>query len=546
MATSPEILSKLNIGSGLNNSDIINSIVAAETAPMQEAIDRDKVKFENQISSYAVLKNDLSTFRTAVNTLAGSNPSSHVGSSSTATVATFTTTGTTDNEDIESSLVVSTLAKAHSLVGSAQSSTGAVVGAGALTIDFGTWSTTSSANDTFTANSAKSAITVTTTSTTTLSQLRDAINNATDDANATIVYDGSNYKLVIKAESGSSSALRITPSDASSSALTNEYSYTTSTKNLTQSVVGVDAAFTIDGISMTRTNNTITDLYKGYTLNLLTTSSDAITISGTQNLSTIEGLTQDYVDAYNTLYTNIQALSSTGFSTSESSAALAGDSLVNRIKRELRGYSNTNVTGYEDGPYSLALLGVMTNRDGTLFFRKTTFKKTFETQANVVNAIFKDSLSTDNSSVEVSKLGTNTVPGSYALSKSGGNYVLNGDSTLAASGTSYTSSTGNTNGMVLTISDSNVTSANVYYGECLLSKVDASLAQLLKFNGDIATRVANLRLNYTDVTDRQIALEERIDKITERYSRQYANMEAAVAGLKDTGDYLNEMLKGKD
>ena len=40
--------------------------------------------------------------------------------------------------------------------------------------------------------------------------------------------------------------------------------------------------------------------------------------------------------------------------------------------------------------------------------------------------------------------------------------------------------------MTLTISDTNVTSANIYYGESLLSKIDDSLAQLLTFNGDIA------------------------------------------------------------
>ena len=48
---------------------------------------------------------------------------------------------------------------------------------------------------------------------------------------------------------------------------------------------------------------------------------------------------------------------------------------------------------------------------------------------------------------------------------------------------------GNTKGMTLTISDTNVTSANIYYGESLLSKIDDSLTQLLTFNGDIETRI---------------------------------------------------------
>ena len=57
----------------------------------------------------------------------------------------------------------------------------------------------------------------------------------------------------MKGKSGASNELRVTPGGGSSSDLTNNFSYTTSTKNLTQTSDGVDAAFTVDGISMTRT-----------------------------------------------------------------------------------------------------------------------------------------------------------------------------------------------------------------------------------------------------------------------------------------------------
>ena len=67
--------------------------------------------------------------------------------------------------------------------------------------------------------------------------------------------------------------LRVTPGGGSSSDLINNFSYTTSTKNLTQTVDGTDAAFTVDGITMTRPSNSISDLFKGYTLDLLSTNS---------------------------------------------------------------------------------------------------------------------------------------------------------------------------------------------------------------------------------------------------------------------------------
>ena len=364
MAATPEILSKLNIGSGMNNSEIIAALVNAEKAPALDRIERNEEQAQNKISAYSILKSEIKGFRESVRTIKDSNAASHVGSSSNTTVATFTTSGTTGSDEIDSSLVVNTLASTHTLATGAYSSNGSLVGAGSLVIDFGTWSTTSSANDTFTANS-NSSITINTTSSTTLTQLRDAINNATDNAEATILYNGTGYVLVMKGKSGASNELRITPGGGSSSDLTNNFSYTTSTKNLTQTADGVDAAFTVDGISMTRTSNTIADLFIGYELNLLTTNSSAIKISSSQNLSTIENLLKDFIDSYNVIYAGISAMSMQS-NTGEEAGPLSGDSLARRIQRELRNYTSQSIKGYEDGPYTLSLLGVQTNRDGTL------------------------------------------------------------------------------------------------------------------------------------------------------------------------------------
>ena len=550
--STPEILSKLGIGSGLNNSEIISAIVDAETIAEKERITRDEADYSNKISAFGLVKSELKTFQLATQSLQDLAPSTHLGSSSSTSTATFTNTGATDNDDINSSLIVTQLASAHSLVSGAVSSTGSLVGAGELTIDFGTYSTSSSTNDTFSANSSKTSFTITTTSSTTLAQLRDSINNTvsdsdsdgTNDLTASIMYNGSDYVLVLKANQGAANAIRVTASDASSSTLSNAFEYNTSDKTLTQSVSAADASFTIDGISMTRSNNTITDLYEGYTLQLLATNSSAITISALENTTTLEGYMQDFVDSYNTLYSTIRGLTqaNTGIDTS---GVLVSDSTATRIIRELRAFSTTSITGYKGGPYSMSLLGISTQRDGLLSFNRNTFKNTIDRNSNIINAFFTDGLSTDNSAVKISRLTTDTKHGTYALSKSGSDYILDGV-TLSNSGSNYTSASGNTKGMTLTISDTNVTSANIYYGESLLSKIDDSLAQLLTFNGDIETRIDSLRENLRDIPDRQQKLEDRVAKLTQRYAMQYSNMEGAVAGLKDTGDMISQMLEKDD
>ncbi len=541
MASTPtDILSKLNVGSGMNTADIVTSLVDSERLPQLERIEKYENQTENRISAYGVLKNDIKDFRDTIRTIKNTNAASHIGSSSNTTIATFTTTGSTGTENIDSSLVVSSLASTHTLVTGEYSSSGSTVGAGSLVIDFGTWSTTSSTNDTFTANS-ESSVTINTSATTTLTQLRDSINNATDNADATIMYNGTGYVLVIKGKSGASNEVRVTPDPSSSSDLVNNYSYTTSRKNLTQTADGSDASFTIDGISMTRSSNTITNLFKGYTLELEATSSSAINISSSQNLSSIENLLNTFTENYNAIYLNIHEMTTTAMSSDESAGPLSGDSLARSIQRELRSFTSKSIVGYENGPYSLSLLGIQTNRDGTLSLNPNTLKKSFEVNPIIVDAIFKNQFISDNADVSVSRLGVDTKPGTYAITEDSGDYNIDGVK-MTASGNSYTSTSGDSNGMVMNIA-SGVTSANVYYGKSLMSSMDDSLTNFLAFNGDIATRINNLGERLDDIADEKANLEERMNALTDRYTFQFAAMEQAIAGLQETGNYLDQMLK---
>ena len=541
MASTPDILTKLNVGSGMNNSEIITSLVDAERVPALERIEKNENSTKNKISAYGVLKSDISVFRDIIRDIKSSNAASHVGSSSNTTIAKFSTTGTTGSDNIDSSLVVSSLATTHTLATGAYNNSGSIVGEGSLTIDFGTWSTTSSANDTFTANS-NSAITVTTSASTTLTQLRDSINNATDNAEASILYNGTGYVLVIKGESGASNEVRVTPSGGSSTTLTNNFSYTASTKNLTQTVDGTDASFTVDGIAMTRSTNTISDLYNGYTLELEATSSSAINISSTQNLDNITALLSNFIDAYNAIYSNITEMTGAAFSEDESTGPLAGDSLARSIQRELRSYSTKSISGYEGGPYSMSLLGVQTNRDGSLGLNTNVLKNSFAVAPKIVDAIFKNQLISDNAEVEVTSIGTDTKPGSYAITKTGSDYFIDGVQ-MTANGTLYTSGSGDSNGMVMNIASSDVSSANIYYGKSLMTKIDTSLSNFLAFNGDINNRISNLTDKLSDFKDQKTTLDERMAMLTDRYALQFSSMEQSIAGLKETGNYLDQMLQ---
>ena len=179
-----------------------------------------------------------------------------------------------------------------------------------MQITFGTWSAdpTQGGGQSFTANSL-SAINVSTSSSSTLVDLRDAINNAVTDSDndgnkdalASIIYDGSNYMLMLKSQSGASNEMRVTDNQE-------DYAYdTTDGAKLTQRVPGVNAAFTVDGISMTRTTNSVDDLFDGFTLDLKT-SGTAVRISSEVDLTSVKSLIDNYVLTYNDVMKNLTAM----------------------------------------------------------------------------------------------------------------------------------------------------------------------------------------------------------------------------------------------
>ena len=62
----------------------------------------------------------------------------------------------------------------------------------------------------------------------------------------------------------------------------------------------------------------------------------------------------------------------------------------------------------------------------------------------------------------------------------------------------------------------------------------------------IDTQVESGRSRIKDLAEKRLRLEDRIEKLTQRYQKQYANMESAVAGLNETGNMLTALLGNND
>ena len=550
-----DILSKIGVGSGLDTTALIQALVDADSAPQKESLDRDEEDTEAKISALGMLKSNLQSFNNILENIKSSDSTGFKGFSSSTTKATLTADGSEAGATIDSSLTITNLASSHTLTGPSYSAFTNTVGSGSLTINFGTWSAdpTSGGGQTHTANSLDS-ITVNTTSTTTLTQLRDLINNAASDSDndgkqdvlASVIYDGTNYMLMLKSESGASNEMKVTATSNLANTVNNvSYNYNATTSNMNQRVAGTNSAFSVDGISMTRESNSISDLFDGFTLDLFATSSDTITLRSSVDLDNITDLLSSYVSTYNDILGSLDELSTNPNNLDNDdipeAGALNGNSLIMSIKTQLRSLSSMAIKGYEGGPYYLANMGIKTLRDGSLSLDRDALKKQFNFDPDSIHAFFRNQLKTDNSNISVTNYSfLNTKPGSYAFSTDGSTHTIGGVS-ATKNGTQYSVSSGDPNGLVVNVA-SGVTSGNIYYGKSFLQLTTDTIETYIKFNSSIDTQVQSNKDRLRELADKRIRLEERIEKLTQRYAIQYSNMEAAVAGLNETGNMLNAML----
>ena len=551
--TKTEILSNLGIGSGINTTELIKALVDADTAPQKENLDNLEEKTKDKISTFGILKSNLLDFKNILKDIESQQEYGFIGNSSDTTVATLTASGSKAGSDINSSLTVTTLASRHTLTGPSLASPSSTVGQRNITINFGTWSAdpTAGGGQSFTSN-GQSQISVSATASTTLTDLRDAINNAATDSDndgtkdvlASIIYDGSNYMLMLKSESGASNEMKVTDSHS-----TPAYAYdTTDGAQLTQRVAGVNSAFTVDGISMSRTSNSVDDLFDGFTLDLKKTTSSAVRISSSVDLDGVSDLLTGYVDTYNQVMLNLTAMGANDPVDPENDGVLIGDSTLREIRSELREMSSTAIKGYEGGPYYLSYLGVSTNRDGTLAFDKGKMETQFKSKPETVRAFFTNNYATSNSNISITAFDfKNTKPGSYAFATDGSSTHTIGGVSATKSGDNYSVTSGDPQGLQITVANgSGVTSGTIYYGKSFINQVVDKLDNYLSFNSILDQRVENLNDTLSTVAEKRSALEVRIESITQRYARQYSAMESTIASFQETGNMLTAMLEKKD
>ena len=549
MAT--DYLSALNAGSGLNVPQIVDALVDAERVPKQNKIDEEKEAATVQISALGTLKNELSVFQT--NTAALDGQIGLALSSSTSNV-TLSRTDSSIASEFSHTINVSSIANGQVLNfnngGSGFSSITADIGMDSLTIDLGAWAT----GPAFTSNGTSSTFSLTA-GATSLTDVRDAINNATIGVTASIieVSEGS-YSLMVKSPEGVENAMRVTTSLSGSEVDVMKYDPENNdgdAKDSATEVVGAsDATFTIDGIAITRSTNTITDLFSGITMDLDDVSASDLgtdqTISSRYSETDALGILETVVSEINFLLSFLQEQSKPG-TNGEDGGPLNGDHFIRHTESKIKNLTSTAIVGYDEEEVYLSNFGVVTNLDGTLSIDEQRFREYFEANPEHFAAVTTSMVRTGDAGVSGSAPTDLFTAGVYEFSLGGSGPELtdsNGMTVSMSAGTNrygYAEDTIGATGLLLDTNKATV-DTRVYMGRSIMQNLSKYIDDVLMLNGDIDTKIYKLEDDLDTLVDEQESLDAQIANQRTLYVEKFTAMETAVASFRKTGEFLDNLI----
>jgi flagellar hook-associated protein 2 len=246
----------------------------------------------------------------------------------------------------------------------------------------------------------------------TLTGVCNAINDANAGVTATIINDGTSspYRLLITAnDAGTANSFTITDNLSGGQAL-----------NLQQKQAASDAQFVLNGVSITKSSNTISDVIPGVTFTLKATTTGAVNLTLDKDIDSIVSALNDFISAYNSVNSYINSQFAYD-STTKKSGLLSGDSTLRNIQSNLQNqiiqsvsnrFTNYNVAGQ---------VGLEFNRDGSLNLDTDKLRSALSSNFAGVAALFlgngtpSDSATTTDRRVTYNSKTSATQAGTYSV-----------------------------------------------------------------------------------------------------------------------------------
>lgn len=366
------------IGSGLDIESLVTQLVAAERTPVESRLTNQEAVLTAELSAFGAYKGALAAFQSSLSSLNNLNTfgqrSASAGDDSIVSISAGANAATANYD-----LMVTQLAKSHSLASGGYGSPSDVVGTGTITIRFGSTDYVSpdpgpESYNSFSVNPDHGVATITIdSSNNTLEGIRDAINNANAGVSAAIVNDGSGYRLLLNSGlTGEENSLEVTVDDTGDAndldnAGLSALAFNADATNLSQTVAAQDAVFSINGLSINSSENSVNNVIDGVSLTLKDlTGSTPVSLSVEEDHASVKESITDFISAYNNFVETVNNLTSYDADTGIA-GTLQGDFSARSISSQLRQVLTNAVEGFGETSFSsISELGITTQSDGTL------------------------------------------------------------------------------------------------------------------------------------------------------------------------------------
>lgn len=396
------VLSSLGIGN-FNVQAIAETLAKADVAGQRAGFEQKQAKLESRLGGLNTLQQAFLGLQVGLKELAKASTFNQVSVTSSDDSAIKTSkvgTPITGIYDVE----VLAKAQAHSLASPSAPSQYSSLGTGTFNITVG-GVTKSIAVDS---------------SNNTLLGLKGAISASGLAVNASIVNDGTGYRLMLASQQtgiGNAISIDVVDNDGNNTdaAGLSQFAFGNGTSNMIQTIAAQDASFKVNGLAMTSSSNQVNNVIEGVQLTLNKAEVGAVkTITiGTDNSNLSEKI-QSFVDDFNAMDSILDNLGSyTKDPNDPTKGALAGDASLRGARSELRKLLEFRLT---DGSFqSLADVGIRSNRDGTISLDSAKLSEAIAADGQAVGRLFAAVGAPSDAQVKFVGSSDRTVEGSFAL-----------------------------------------------------------------------------------------------------------------------------------
>jgi flagellar hook-associated protein 2 len=347
------------LSTGIDYNDLISKLMEVKRQPIK-ILENKVTSYTDKMSSYSELSSKLSSLRSAADKLKYSHSfyvNNTTVSDETVLDATASGTAAIGNYSIDTTTLASEEKEAHNGTG-LTASTDIVNNSGSDKVFQYTYAGTQRS--------------LTVANGTTLDGLKNLINNDTGNpgVKATIINDGTNYRLIITGnDSGSAKSITI---DAGTTMDGNNSTVNFTAAAFTQTKTAANAVFEVDGLPISRSTNSVSDVITGLTINLKKAPASDTTVTVAADTSSIKEQINDFVSAYNDVMSFLTTNTAYDTATGES-GILSGEGTARNIQNRIRDIVTSDVSELTGSLSMLAEIGITTDyKTGNLAINSST------------------------------------------------------------------------------------------------------------------------------------------------------------------------------